>query len=212
MANSASPVRFRAREQRTYDGKASSHSLFARPQSHRNLGSTEGIVQRKGMSDADVDGDEDATRAGRRERDRPASYSQKIVQLLSKGGTRAGACKFLSAALGRPRNLGQKLIAVVGTGIISHPQPSNSGHPLTHLVYPPARLITVNYARYHSFATAIITTAAWHTWDGPPSNGQSRRRLGEHDLDLAGRAGSRSHLIPLYHGDASALDQNRPPK
>lgn len=32
------------------------------------------------MSDADVDGDEDATRAGRRERDRPASYSQKVSQ------------------------------------------------------------------------------------------------------------------------------------
>lgn len=47
----------------------------------------------------------------------------QIVQLLPKGGTRAGACKFLSATLGRPINLDQKLIALVGTGIISHPQP-----------------------------------------------------------------------------------------
>lgn len=53
---------------------------------------------------------------------------------------------------------------LVCTGILSHPQPSNSGYPLTHLVYPPTdrstdELITVNYARYHTlYATAIITT------------------------------------------------------
>lgn len=39
------------------DGKASSHSLSASPQSHRDLSSREGIVRRRGMSDADVDGE-----------------------------------------------------------------------------------------------------------------------------------------------------------
>lgn len=59
-------------------------------------------------------------------------YSNRPTsECLSKGGTRAGACKFLSATLGRPRNLDQKLIALLGTGIISHPQASMAAAPDT---------------------------------------------------------------------------------
>jgi len=132
--------------------------------SARRRGSCEG----RGMSDADVDADEDATRVGWRKRDRPASWQPGAGQpacphgsvtegetgpsvvltgdvqyrseptmpdatgkssdrlLIStchypdgpasslQGWHAASACKFLSGTLGRPRNLEQKLIGMLG--------------------------------------------------------------------------------------------------
>lgn len=178
MANSASAVRSKARGQRPCDGKALSHSLFACPQSHGDLGSREGIVRRKEMSGADVDGGRECDAGGRAQRgtDQRAANQEAsqpactrssvidwetassmvltgVVQYRSEptrphttgnsfGNLSTNTCHYSDrpafsqrVARGRvlvnsyrpswdgPRNLDQKLIGLVGTGIISHPQP-----------------------------------------------------------------------------------------